>query len=289
MNYKAEIGIEINGESYKHSLFQTLEILSKTYSQRKAAKTLKISHSVLNRRIKISEDSLGYKLVKSTNQGSELTDDALHLLDIYYKYEKRSLESENILIYGGHIASGLIEHLSGDSQWNVSIYSSDDQSSFDLAKRKLVDILLLDDPLLAFRNDLDFAPIAYDHLVLVSNNKNEEIRDFNDLVGCDFISVLGTAQRLAWKTLEKNDIRFNIRKEVKSQYEAFKIVRNSDDLYTFLNASFFKGSNIFENETRHVISLVNFNPDKLGVKEFIEDIIENKSDEIAKQGFEPVN
>ena len=47
---KPEIGIEIDGISFNYKFFETLESLSKTYSQRKTAKELKVSHSVLNRR-----------------------------------------------------------------------------------------------------------------------------------------------------------------------------------------------------------------------------------------------
>ncbi|KZX10640.1 LysR family transcriptional regulator [Methanobrevibacter filiformis] len=289
MKYETEINIKINDKTYKHNLFQSLKVLSTNYSQRKTAEILNISHSVLNRRIKKAEDSLGYKLVKSTNHSSELTNEAKKLLQIYEKYENRSLESKNIIICGGHIASGLLEHLSSDSLWDISIYSSDDLSSYDLAKRNLVDILALDDPLLAFKNNLDFTPIAYDHLVLVSSKINSNINSLNDLNNCDFISVRGTAQRLAWQTLNDNNIKFNIKKEVKSQYEAFKIIRNSKNLYTFLNASFFKGNPILKKETMHVISITTFNNDKTGISEFINDIIENKSKEIAKQGFIPVN
>ena len=58
-NIKPEIGIEIDGISFNYKFFETLESLSKTYSQRKTAKELKVSHSVLNRRIKNAEDKLG--------------------------------------------------------------------------------------------------------------------------------------------------------------------------------------------------------------------------------------
>ena len=58
---KPEIGIEIDGISFNHKFFETLESLSKTYSQRKTAKELKVSHSVLNRRVKTAEDKLGEK------------------------------------------------------------------------------------------------------------------------------------------------------------------------------------------------------------------------------------
>ena len=51
-----------------------LECVSKTWSQREAAKKLGISHSVLNRRIKESEEKFGLRLVETTGAGSGLTE-----------------------------------------------------------------------------------------------------------------------------------------------------------------------------------------------------------------------
>lgn len=55
---RPEIGIEIDGISFNYKFFETLESLSKTYSQRKTAKELKVSHSVLNRKSKMLRTSL---------------------------------------------------------------------------------------------------------------------------------------------------------------------------------------------------------------------------------------
>ena len=89
-------------------MFQSLDVLSKTYSQRKSAKKLGISHSVFNRRILKAEKDLGYKLVNKIGSGSELTNEALNLLDLYHTYNNRLKKSDNIRIAGGHIITGLI-------------------------------------------------------------------------------------------------------------------------------------------------------------------------------------
>ncbi|MBR4396254.1 MAG: LysR family transcriptional regulator, partial [Methanobrevibacter sp.] len=251
---KPEIGIEIDGISFNYKFFETLESLSKTYSQRKTAKELKVSHSVLNRRVKNAEDKLGEKLVVTVGSGSELSPKGYELLDIYYKYKNRLEDREEIIIAGGHIITGLLQAISYDLPFKTLIYSSDDESAYELAKQDLVDILALDDPLLAFENDLNFTAIAYDHLVLISPNHGKTIEKIEDLEDLKFIGVKGSAQRLAWSTLRQENINFTIEREVKSQFDAFKIVRNSDEYYTFLNASYFNGNEILKNETRHVIS-----------------------------------
>ena len=285
---RPEIGIEIDGISFNYKFFETLDSLSKTYSQRKTAKELKVSHSVLNRRIKNAEDKLGEKLVITVGSGSELSEKGYELLDIYYKYKNRLEDREEIIIAGGHIITGLLQAISYDLPFKTLIYSSDDESAYELAKQDLVDILALDDPLLAFENDLNFTAIAYDHLVLISPNHGKTIERISDLEGLKFIGVKGSAQRLAWSTLRQENINFTIDREVKSQFDAFKIVRNSDEYYTFLNASYFNGNEILKNETRHVISLVQINDTKDDIYNLIEYLLFDGQIKIGEQGFIPM-
>ena len=285
---KPEIGIEIDGISFNYKFFETLESLSKTYSQRKTAKELKVSHSVLNRRIKNAEDKLGEKLVITVGSGSELSERGYELLDIYYKYKNRLEDRKEIIIAGGHIITGLLQAISYDLPFNTLIYSSDDESAYELAKQDLVDILALDDPLLAFENDLNFTAIAYDHLVLISPNHGKTVEKIGDLEGLKFIGVKGSAQRLAWSTLKEENINFTIEREVKSQFDAFKIVKNSEDYYTFLNASYFNGNEILKNETRHVISLVQCNDAKEDIYNLIEYLLFDGQTKIGEQGFIPM-
>ena len=287
-NIKPEIGIEIDGNSFNYKFFETLESLSKTYSQRKTAKELKVSHSVLNRRIKNAEDKLGEKLVVTVGSGSELSEKGYELLELYYKYKNRLEDREEIIIAGGHIITGLLQAISYDLPFKTLIYSSDDESAYELAKQDLVDILALDDPLLAFENDLNFTAIAYDHLVLISPNHGKTIEKIGDLEGLKFIGVKGSAQRLAWSTLKDENINFTIEREVKSQFDAFKIVKNSEDYYTFLNASYFNGNEILKNDTRHVISLVQCSDSKEDIYNLIEYLLFDGQTKIGEQGFIPM-
>lgn len=283
-----EIGITINGISFNHKLFETLESLSRTYSQRKTAKELKIAHSVLNRRIKNAEEKLGEKLVVTIGSGSELSPKGYELLNAYNKYKNRLEDREEIVIAGGHIITGLLQAISYDLPFKTLIYSSDDESAYELAKSNQIDILALDDPLLAFENDLNFTAIAYDHLVLISPKREKPIEKIRDLSDLEFIGVKGSAQRLAWSTLKQENIPFNIVKEVKSQFDAFKIVKNSDNYYTFLNASYFKGNEILKNETRHVISLVQCNDEKEDIYNLMEYLLMDGQSQIGEQGFVPM-
>lgn len=280
------ISLNINGDIYDYKLYQSLESLSRTRSQRKSAKELNISHTVFNRRILKAEDKLGFKITQKVGNGTILTREGLDLLEEFQKYIVKIEKTSNLNIAGGHISTGLLESIK--HPFNTNIYSSSDKDAFELAKRGVVDILTLDDPLIAYERDIDFTPIAYDYLVLISSPECEEIKNVSDLNDLNFVNVTGSAQRLAWTTLRHYDINYNIRFKVNSQFDAFKMVRNSKNLHCFLNASYFKGNDILKFDTRHVISLVKVNEDKSEVDEFIDFLLNDGQEDIKNQGFTPI-
>ncbi len=280
------ISLNINGDIYDYKLYQSLESLSRTRSQRKSAKELNISHTVFNRRILKAEDKLGFKITQKVGNGTILTREGLDLLEEFQKYIVKIEKTSNLNIAGGHISTGLLESIK--HPFNTNIYSSSDKDAFELAKRGAVDILTLDDPLIAYERDIDFTPIAYDYLVLISSPECEEIKNVSDLNDLNFVNVTGSAQRLAWTTLRHYDINYNIRFKVNSQFDAFKMVRNSKNLHCFLNASYFKGNDILKFDTRHVISLVKVNEDKSEIDEFIDFLLNDGQEDIKNQGFTPI-
>lgn len=280
------ISLEINGEIYDYKLYQSLDSLSRTKSQRKSAKELNISHTVFNRRLLKAEDKLGVKITQKIGNGTHLTADGLKLLEEFRKYLIQIEKTSSINIAGGHISTGLLESI--ETPFDINIYSSNDEDAFKLAKRGVVDILTLDDPLIAYERDINFMPIAYDYLVLVSSPKSRNVESISDLEGLDFVGVNGSAQRLAWNSLRHYDIKFNIKDTVNSQFDAFKIVRNSENLYTFLNASYFKGNELLKYDTQHVISVIKVNEDKPEVDEFVRYLLNDAQKSIGKQGFTPM-
>ena len=281
------ISLEINGEIYGYKLYQSLESLNRTHSQRKSAKELNISHTVFNRRILKAENQFGIKLTEKKGNGSVLTDDGTRLLEEYRKYLIQIAEPDNINIAGGHISSSLLESI--DLPFNINVYSSTDENAFKLARRGVVDLLTLDDPLIAYERDINFIPIAYDHLVLISSPDADEVRSIKDLDNLNFVKVAGSAQRLAWNSLEHYDLKYNIEYEVNSQFDAFKLVKNSENLHSFLNASFFNGNDILKFDTRHVISLVKVNDDDPKTDDFINYLLTKAQKDIEKQGFIPMD
>ena len=285
MKFQSEglISLKINGHIYDYKLYQSLESLARTKSQRKSAKELNISHTVFNRRLLNAEKKLGAKITQKVGNGTLLTKTGADLLDEYRKYIIQIEKTSSINVAGGHISSGLLESIR--HPFNMNVYSSSDKDAFELAKRGAVDILTLDDPLIAYELNIDFTPIAYDYLVLISNPNSEEIKSINDLEGLEFVNVEGSAQRLAWNSLEHYDIDYSLKYTVNSQFDAFKLVKNSENLYSFLNASYFKGNEILKFDTRHVISIIKVNEDKPEVDEFIEFLLNDGQELIEKQGF----
>ena len=281
------ISLEINGEIYGYKLYQSLESLNRTHSQRKSAKELNISHTVFNRRILKAEEKLGFKLTEKKGNGSGLTNNGIKLLEEYRKYLIQIAEPNNINIAGGHISSGLLESI--DLPFNINVYSSNDNDAFKLAKRGVVDLLTLDDPLIAYERDINFIPIAYDYLVLISSPNTPEIKKIEDLDNLEFVKVDGSAQRLAWNTLEHYNLNYTIKDKVNSQFDAFKLVRNSENLYSFLNASYFNGNKILKLDTRHVISLVKVNDEDPKTDELINYLLTKGQKDIESQGFIPMD
>ena len=284
---KGLISLEINGEIYGYKLYQSLESLNRTHSQRKSAKELNISHTVFNRRILKAEEKLGIKLTEKKGNGSCLTNDGTRLLEEYRKYLIQIAEPDNINIAGGHISSSLLESI--DLPFNINVYSSSDEDAFKLARRGVVDLLTLDDPLIAYERDINFIPIAYDYLVLISSPDSPEINSIKELDNLDFVKVGGSAQRLAWNSLEHYDLKYNIKYEVNSQFDAFKLVKNSKNLHSFLNASYFNGNEILKFDTRHVISLVKVNDDDTKTDDFINYLLTKGQKDIENQGFIPMD
>lgn len=291
MEFNPTLNLEINGVKFTYRLFDALEEISQTWSQREAAKSLGISHPVLNRRIRDAENKLGFKLVYTTGAGSGLTPQAISILEKYQQYQKRLQERSKPVICGGPISSGLIDVLSYHYGLKPVITSTDDISALEMSKRGLVDVLLLDDPVHAFIHDLDFTPIARDHLVLVSGSE-EQPESVQELNGKEFIEIPHSAQRLAWNTLDQLRIDYEIVEVSNSPQNALKMVKDSDDLFTFLNSSFasgiVSGSNLLAEDTMHIISMVlwNSNPQ---MEDFLEFIIGNGQRIIEKWGFKRID
>jgi len=282
MNYNPKLNMFIDGNEFSYKFFETLECIAKTYSQREAAKRLGVSHSVLNRRIRESEEKFAARLVETTGAGSGLTEKGYEILDKYESYMKRLEERKKPVICGGYVSTGLMEILVQEYNLDATILRTDDLSALELADKDMVDILTLDDPVTAFIYDLDFVPIAYDYLVLVGD---ELITDIDELYGKNFLEIPNSSQRLAWNTLDNMNIDYNIVKLVKSPYNALKSVNDDKKLFTFLNKSLTDGSDILKDETTHLISLVLLNNENQHLKNFVEFIVGDGQNIIEMNGF----
>lgn len=288
MEFKPKVSLIIDGNTYSYKLFEALKMVSKTYSQRKAAEKIGVSHAVLNRRIKDAENKLGFKLVFSTGAGSILTEDAKLILKKFMKYKKRLKKREKIIICGGYASSRLIEILSDEYRLDAAVYKTGDKNALYLADLDMVDILVLDDPVHALVGELDFNPIAYDHLVLLSSD-NIKINDINDLEGKNFVEIEDSSQRLAWNTLDDKVIHYNLRKGFKSPYDALKYVNNNPEYYTFISHSLEEGSEVIKDETRHIISFISCNNDDNRISDFLNFILTFKGQKIVEKcGFERI-
>lgn len=291
MEFNPTLNMEVNDVKFNYRLFDALEKISETWSQREAAKSLEISHAVLNRRIRDAENKLGFKLVYTTGAGSGLTPQAISILEKYQQYQKMLQKRTKPVICGGPISTGLIDVLSHHYGLNTVIISTDDLSALDMAEKGLVDVLLLDDPVHAFMHDLDFTPIARDNLVLVSGSE-EQPESVQDLNGKKFIEIPYSAQRLAWNTLDQLRIDYEIVELCNSPQNALKMAKDNYDLSTFLNSSFtsgiVSGSNLLAEDTMHIISMVLWNSNTQ-MRDFLEFITGRGQEIIERWGFKRID
>ncbi|MEN6328804.1 MAG: LysR family transcriptional regulator [Methanobacteriaceae archaeon] len=286
MDIQPKLNLVINGHNFSYKLFETLRCVSKTFSQREAAKRLGISHAVLNRRIIDAEDKLGFLLVESTGAGSGLTRRGLEVMAQYQKLINRLHDQDHPVICGGHISTGLMDSLCHSYGLDAVIYSTDDESAIKLADMGLVDILTLDDPVHAFIRDLDFRPLAYDHLVLVSP-AGKDLDNLEDVEGKNFVEVPHSAQRLAWNTLDHLKIDYHIIELCSSPHTALRVVQDSPDLYTFLNHSLTPGWEFFADDTHHLLTSVLYR-DEFGLDEFLDYVSGRGQRIVEERGFERI-
>lgn len=262
MGSNKKLNLEVNNVFFDYKLFDALKAIRKTNSQRKAAKQLGISHSVLNRRIINAENTLNQKIVSVSNRGSKLTNYGNELLDKYEIYEQRLYDDdENIVFAGGSISCEFIKELSLAYHLdNIKFIETDVETAFDLANMGVVDILGFDDPVQAYLRDLEPISLARDYLLLVSHS-DENFNTLSDLNGLDFVEVKNSAQRLAWTTLANYDLDFDIVSVVNSFHEAIRIVEENENMHTFINNSISytsqHTSNILSRQTHHIISALN--------------------------------
>jgi len=284
-----KLNLEIDGVYCDYKLFETLRAIDASHSQRKAAASLGISHSVLNRRILDAEDKLSQKLVVVSNRGSVLTGYAHSLLDSYISYENRLVDDDKLCVVGGHVSCEFIKQLAiSYNLVDVRFIETDIETSKKLVDDGVVDVWAFDDPVQAYLLDLEPVPLARDSLVLLVHD-GEVISDVHDLDGFDFVEVNNSSQRLAWNTLADFEVDFNIVKVVNSFNEAIKLVENDDNLYTFINSSMSyrcqNTSNVISKETHHIISAVNVKNDT-SVENFLNFASHNAQKLTSSYGFE---
>lgn len=290
MDLKKKLNFEMDDELFDYKLFDTLKAINKTHSQRKASKSLNISHSVLNRRILKAENLLGKDLVRVSNRGSLLTDYAKELLEEYETYEYRLEDEDIVTIVGGPISCEFLRQLSMSYNLETRIIQTDNQTAVKLTNMGLVDVLAFDDPVKAYMMNLEPIPLARDSLVLLSS-KEEEFNSVRDLDSLNFVEVDNSAQRLAWTTLVDYDLNFNISTYVNSFHEAIKIVEQEEDMYTFINKSMSYRCqytyDIISTQTQHILSALNVKNDTL-VDNFL-NFASHKAEKLTKKyGFKPI-
>ena len=284
-----KLSMYIKDVLFDYKFFETLDAINKTHSQRAAAKSLGISHSVLNRRIINAEAKLNESLVCVSRGGSYLSDFAFNVLDEYETYSLRLNDFDgDITVAGGPISCEFLKALAiGYNLDNIRVIETDIDTAYDLANRGMVDILGFDDPVQAYIYDIEPVALGRDFLSLVAH-ENESFTSIYDLDGLSFIEVENSAQRLVWNSLVDYDVNFDIVGSVHSFHEALKITEGDENIYTFINNSMSYRSqptfDILKQHTSHIISALNVKNDSL-VESFLNFASHNAQNTTVDFGF----
>ncbi|WP_457611776.1 helix-turn-helix domain-containing protein [Methanocaldococcus sp.] len=236
---------------------EILLALYKTKSQKEASKILNISPPALNIQLKRMEEKLGFKLYYSSSEGTLLTDKAIEIIEDFLKLD---LFYKEKFIVSGYISGEFGKKIFD----NITITSF--KNALKLLRMGLVNILGIDDPYWLYRLEderfikdelgnfkIDIEESFFDNIIMVYKDKF----DYKNLV-----SIRCSPQRIVYKILSKEGIKFRVTKRVENPFKAIEYIKK-EGYSLFINESFLKyveDFNVeypkFYDKTTHTINFV---------------------------------
>ena len=136
----------VNGHRISRKQLRVLKAVQSEGSKNAAAKKLGLSVPVVHNYLQSIEEGTGIKLLKSTPKGSELTEEALKMLELLDLADKRCEFGRKFTVGCTPITQDLIMNSMPLSKTKGDIIISDDFTNMKLLNMGLVDIIFLDDP-----------------------------------------------------------------------------------------------------------------------------------------------
>jgi molybdenum-dependent DNA-binding transcriptional regulator ModE len=201
---RTEISQRVNGHRVTHRQLEALAAVRSEGSKTAAARKLGISVPVLHRYIGSVEEGVGVKMIRSTPNGSVLTDDGSRLLDSATMMELRCAGVQRPAVSCTPVTEELIGEALSRLDSDVDMTVSEDTVNIRLFKEGAADMIFLDDPA---------------HLFNLEGYRWTEIGSM-DMVhvdkGPNYIEYVYGAQRIAFMHLEATGKEYRIERRTRS-------------------------------------------------------------------------
>jgi molybdate transport repressor ModE-like protein len=204
VDIRTEISQRVNGHRVTHRQIEALAAVRSEGSKNAAARKLGISVPVLHRYIASVEDGIGVKVIKSTPNGSVLTDEGSRILDSATMMELRCADVQRTAVSCTPVTEGLVMAALSELDSDADLIVSEDEVNIRLFREGVADIILLDDPV---------------HLFSLEGYRWTEIGSM-DMVHVDkgpsYIGYRYGAQRIAFMHLEAAGREYRIERRTRS-------------------------------------------------------------------------
>lgn len=194
------VNLSVNGHDLTKRQLEVVRAIYETGSQKAAAARLGISTPVLHRYLHQIEAKAGTKLAETTPRGTVLNDDGEALAREYLALLRRMDRRDKLVVGCSIITEDLLlfalSSLNDPEAFDLII--SDDARNMRDFNAKMMDLVVLDDPLYAFESEgTIWEPVAEDRLVHVER-------------GTAYARFRFGAQRLGFRHLESNHVEYRV-------------------------------------------------------------------------------
>jgi DNA-binding transcriptional LysR family regulator len=206
MKLVPKVALEVNGADLTSHQLEVIYAIYRYGSQRSAARSLKITTPVLNRYVRQIEAKTQLKLAESTPTGTVLTTDGEMIAREYSALQARMAKSTSLVVGCTIITEDLLlSSLSRiDPEGKIDLIISDDQRNLKDFHARMMDLVVLDDPLYAFdESEVQFEEIGFDRLLHIDR-------------GPDYLRFLYGAQRIGFKHLEATGRTYRVERTERS-------------------------------------------------------------------------
>lgn len=190
---------------------EVLRAVASSKSQNSAARRLGISTAVLNRQVKELERRAGMELVRTTARGSELTSEGKQILRVLDSMCKRMTRQKELTVGCTSVSQSIAERICSKLVLRgvkVRLMVADDETNVSMSSSGLLDIIFVDDPLIAYEYPKEgrVHEVTSDYLVQCGR-------------GGDYAVLTSGPQRIGFDMLRQEKKSFRIKKTVFSPEE----------------------------------------------------------------------